>query len=385
MLNKNEFGELVRAYRKQREWTQRQLAERWEHTQEYVSQVERGQRKVDSTSQLVRLADILDIPQEKLDAIGRGIPERKAKAVQGLEEDHAILQMLLAPGRDMVRFAWIAWSGDQHPRIEGTLRDLSANLEQALIAYNGEFRRPARQLLAYTHQMQGKIAFDRLDYAAAAGHFSEMIDLGREINDAEIIAIGIVQQSDLLRKRGRYENALRSFESAKPFIDASTQDIQCMRHVLMARAYYCYGDEHNFLRSINKALENPTDTIDSIANQITLEDILEEKAAGFTTLNQPQHALEIYKSIDGVFRPMRNQGSYLIDKAQVYFHLSDFERGLKFATEGLHLATTYRSKRQVARLETTYLRLLNTVPGKKKQMRDFQELLLVNKSQQANW
>ncbi|HEY0756939.1 MAG TPA: helix-turn-helix domain-containing protein [Ktedonobacteraceae bacterium] len=117
----------------------------------------------------------------------------------------------------------------------------------------------------------------------------------------------------------------------------------------------------------------------------TQEYVSQVEAAGFTTLNRPQHALEIYKNIDGIFRPMRNQGSYLIDKSQVYFHLGDFERGLKFATQGIHLASIHRSRRQIARLETTYQRLLNTSVGKKQQMRDFQELIVVNKSKQADW
>lgn len=64
MWDKSAFGELVKAYRKQRGWTQAELAERWGHSRGYVTQIERGQRKLDSTSQLVRLADILDIPTE---------------------------------------------------------------------------------------------------------------------------------------------------------------------------------------------------------------------------------------------------------------------------------------------------------------------------------
>ena len=68
MLNANTFGQLVRSYREQRGWSQEELAERWGHSREYVSQIERGKRKLDSMTQAMRLADILDIPQEKLEA-----------------------------------------------------------------------------------------------------------------------------------------------------------------------------------------------------------------------------------------------------------------------------------------------------------------------------
>jgi transcriptional regulator with XRE-family HTH domain len=77
MLSKNAFGQLVKSYRQQRGWSQGELAERWGHTRVYISQIEQGKRKLDSMTQVMRLADILDIPQEKLEEIGRGIPKRK--------------------------------------------------------------------------------------------------------------------------------------------------------------------------------------------------------------------------------------------------------------------------------------------------------------------
>lgn len=64
-LNKNEFRNLVRSYRKQREWTQEELAERWGYTREYVSQIEAGRKRLNSLEQVLRLADILNIPEEK--------------------------------------------------------------------------------------------------------------------------------------------------------------------------------------------------------------------------------------------------------------------------------------------------------------------------------
>src|SRR5579859_8159171 len=175
MLNRSTFGQLVRSYREQRGWTQEELAERWGHTRVYVSQIERGKRKLDSMTQVMRLADILDIPQEKLEEIGRGIPKRNIEIQKPQQADSAILQMLLAPGRDMVQLSYMLWIADQTPILEEKLQELTMSLDQALISYHGEFLKPAQQLLAYTHQMRGRIAFDRLDFASASGHFSEMI------------------------------------------------------------------------------------------------------------------------------------------------------------------------------------------------------------------
>ncbi|HLZ61443.1 MAG TPA: helix-turn-helix transcriptional regulator [Ktedonosporobacter sp.] len=389
-LSDNAFGKLVKSYREQRGWSQGELAERWGHSREYVSMVERGKRKVDSTAQIVRLADILDIPSEKLEAIGRGIPTRKMKPQSPAQSDNALLQMLLAPGRDMVRLSWLAWYADAAPDIEDHLHSLVLNLDQALTLYRGEFVKPAQQLLAYAHQMLGKIAFDRLDYAAAGGHFSEMVDLGQELNDADMIAVGMVHQGSLLRKRGRYETAFRCFEAARPFSEIASPSIQGLRYLFMARGYYDSGDEQQFLRTINSALDiaaHTKDTMSSLANQFSLDDVLCEQASGFSELWKPEKALEIYKETDRTrpFRPLREQGSYIINKAQAYLHLGDVEQGIQHALKGIELASEYRSKRQILWLDKTYNRLRVTPLGKDKRLYPLRDALREAQRAQADW
>lgn len=390
MLDKNEFGNLVKAYRKQRGWTQEELAERWGHSRAYITQIESGRKKLDSPLQVVRLADILDIPSEKLEAIGRGIPKRKIDIQSTSQADSAILQMLLAPGRDMVKISYIAWLADQHPALEENVRRLVSSLEAALTAYRGEFVKPAQQLLAYAHQMLGKIAFDRLDFAAAGGHFSEMLDLGQELNDADIIALGMVRQGDVLRKRGRYETALRSFEAAKPYADVAAPSVQGVRFTNMARAFHSLGDEQQFLRSINAALDLATDTkenIESLANGFSLDLALQFQASGYIALWKPQKAIEIYQQTDRShpFRALRDQGSYTTEKARAYLESGAIEYGTELALKGLQLASEYRSKRHVARLEATYNRLRVLPIGEGPRLTTLREALSEVHKKQIDW
>jgi len=390
MLNKNAFGELVKAYRNQRGWSQGELAERWGHSREYVSQIERGRRKLDSVTQVIRLADILDIPQEKLEAIGRGIPERKIQAKEPHQADSAILQMLLAPGKDMVRLAYMTWVADRHPVLEESLRDLIFHLDQALISYHGEFLKPAQQLLSYAHQMMGKIAFDRLDFSTASGHFSEMIDLGHELNDPDIITLGMILQGNVFRKRGRFEHASRCFDATKPYANVASAGVQGIRHILIARLYYLSGNEQGFLRAINAALETAEQTKDSItslANDFSLDEVLQEQAAGFTELWKPEKALEIYQETDRLrpFRPLRDQGGYLLDKAQAYLYLGNLDQGIAQALKGIQLASKYRSKRHIGWIEKTYNRLLVLPMGQEKRLNTLRDALREVRKEQANW
>ena len=390
MLNKNEFGELVKAYRKQRGWTQEELAERWGHSRGYVSQVEAGKRKLDSTSQVVRIADVLDIPQEKLEAIGRGIPERKVKVQSPAQADSAILQMLLAPGKDMVRLSWLAWYADSAPHIEEKLRELVFSLDLALNSYRGEFVLPAQQLLAYTHQMLGKIAQDRADYIAAGAHFSEMIDLGNELKDADIITTAMVHQGDVLRKRGRYDASLRCFEAAGPYAAAASPGVQGRRLMIMARAYASRQDEDKFLDAADRSLaiaEGIKDTLDNLANEFSFVEALQEKAQGFTVLWKPEKALEIYKETDRLrpYRLLRDRSSYAIVKAQAYAYIGDLNKGLKYSLDGLNLASQCRSKRYVERLEIMYNRLRVTKMGNDRRVKEIGAALHNTQQERASW
>lgn len=390
MLNKNEFGRLVKAYRNQRGWTQEELAERWGRSRGYVSQVESGRRKLDSVPQMVQLADILDIPQERLETIGRGIPMRKPKVKTTAQADDAILQMLLASGPDMVKLSYMIWLADQHPMIEENVHNLTMNLGAALTAYDGEFLKPAQQLLAYAHQILGKIAFDQLDFAPASGHFSEMIDLGQELNAADIIALGMIRQGDVLRKKGRYETALRCFEAAKPYADASDHNIQGLRHINIARACYFLGDEQQFLRAINPALEKAAqirEGSNSLAYWFNLDVALQFQASGYTALWKPEKAIEVYKEIERLrpSRPLRNQGAFTIEKARAYLESGNIEQGMELSLKGLRLASRYRSKRHVARLDVTYNRLRMTPIGKEKHLNTLHEALIEVQKQKVNW
>lgn len=379
--NGNEFGKLVRAYRKQREWTQGELAGRWGYTREYVSHIEAGRRKLDSISQLVRLADLLDIPSEKLEAVGRSIPERNAKTAFPQNVDSPLLPLLLTQGHDKVKLSYMVWLTNQHVSIEANLKNMADTLNGALTMYRGEFAKPAQQLLAYTHQMLGKIAFDALDYEVAGKHFSEMVSLGQELNDADTIALGMIRQGDLLRKRGRYRMALRCFEAVKPYADVSDYSIQGLRYLNTARAYYFLGDEKRFLQSINPALELASQVKegnDSLAYWFSLDVVFQFQASGYTALRKPGRAIEVYKKVDQLHssRPVRDQGAYIIEKARAYLALGDLEKGTMLALKGLKLAARYRSRRHIARLEVTYNHLRITPLGVEKQLDILRDALI---------
>jgi tetratricopeptide (TPR) repeat protein len=210
------------------------------------------------------------------------------------------------------------------------------------------------------------------------------------LNDADIITTGMAYQGSILRKRGRYEMAMKNFEVARPFAEVASPNTQGTYYLMRSTVYADAGQEQGFLHAIDSALDiamNTKDSIDSLANDFSLDDVLWAQAGGFSELWQPKKALEIYKETDRLrpFRPLREQGAYIIDKGEAYLRLGDLDRGIKLSLKGLQLAAEYKSKRHIGWVDKTYNRLLVLPFGKDKRLVTLRDALIESKQKQANW
>jgi len=179
--------------------------------------------------------------------------------------------------------------------------------------HHGQFLKPAQKVLAYAHEMQGKIAFDKLMYTDTMGHFQEMLDLGEELGDSNIIALAQIHRADVLRKRGRYEAAIRLLNAIRSTADSADEYVQGVRWQILARTHFAFGYKDLFLTSIDNAEDiatNIKETLDTQYNQFNLVQVLQERAQGYTMLWLPEKALDIYTQTDKLkpFRPIREMG-----------------------------------------------------------------------------
>jgi transcriptional regulator with XRE-family HTH domain len=376
-MDEKSFGKLVKKYRGQRGWTQEELAERWGFTRAYVSQIERGRRKLDKQGQVFRLADILGIPDDKLEAVGKGIPK---KVEHPLEGSDGLLQALLEPAQNTVKMSWLLWYGNgEAVDVESNLENLARQLNDVLGLYRGQFVKPALRLQAYTHETLGKLAIDRVKTQEAMGHFQAMYDIAEELDDPDIVALSLIHQAETLRRNNRFEASFRRMESAERYIqkhvDEVSPHIQGMLWKAYAINYFVFNNESNFLRAINRAqqiAEDTATTVDTLSGEVDKVEVLQLKAHGYTMLSQPEKALEIYKQTDTLrpFRPMRDQGSYHILKAQAYCHAGDTKTGIQHAVKGMTIAESLRSARYVTRLRQMSDRLHVTPIGQEGTMKE---------------
>jgi transcriptional regulator with XRE-family HTH domain len=369
------FGKLVQLYRKQRGWKQQELAEHWGFTREYVSQIERGRRKLDKQEQVRRLADILGIPEERLAAAGKTVP--RGRPVEGREADDALLEALLAPAEMQVKLSWLLWHGDNDALfdIEPQLLQLIPQLENALALYHGQFSPQVFRLLAYTHEMLGKFAVDRINTTLASHHFQVMYDIAEEIQDSDMLMQAILHQADMLRRRGWQQASFQRLNAAQRLLPTTSLYLQGVFHKITARNHYVYGNEQAFLREITQAEDiarQTISTIDTANYEFDVVEVMQEKAQGYTMLWQPEKALAIYQETDKLrsFRPKRDLGSYTIIKAQAYCYYGELKTGIQLSEEGMQLAESYRSSRHVMRLRQMSDRLSVTKLGQEKSLKD---------------
>lgn len=119
------------------------------------------------------------------------------------------------------------------------------------------------------------------------------------------------------------------------------------------------------------------ESIAGLANDFSLDDVLQEQASGYTELWKPEKAIEIYQQTDRLrtFRPLRDQGAYIINKAQAYLQLEDLSEGIALSLKGLQLASEYQSQRHIGWLEKSYNRLRVLPIGKDKKLKVLRDAL----------
>lgn len=102
---------------------------------------------------------------------------------------------------------------------------------------------------------------------------------------------------------------------------------------------------------------------------------------------KPEKALEVYKETDRLrpFRPLREQGTYTIDKGEAYLRQGDLDQGITLSLKGLRLASEYKSKRHIGWINRTYT-LIRTLPiGGDKRLNTLRDALEDSQKKQVEW
>jgi hypothetical protein len=296
-----------------------------------------------------------------------------------MSED-ALVAALLEPAGATIKLSWLVWYGSSDATVVDRVAALVGKLTDFTAAHQGNLRRPSLQLLAAAHEMLGKVAFDRLDYPTAYGHFLTMERVGEAAGDADLRALAAVHQGDLLRRRGEYDLAVQRLEAALPATGGIAGVVEGMRQQTLARVHAEYGHKDAFLEAIDAAETQAAGLGVEAAdwgNEFTITNVRHERAHGHTLLWEPKVALSIYGAAESELQPssLRDIGNLTILKAQAHAYAGNVDVGVDLAIEGLGFARRYGSARHASRVQRMYDRLSDTPIASSARMRDLADAL----------
>ncbi|HZD01930.1 MAG TPA: helix-turn-helix transcriptional regulator [Actinomycetes bacterium] len=294
--------------------------------------------------------------------------------------EEVIRTTLLDPARASIKLSWLVWYGTADAAVLDRVVGLMGQLSDVVSHHQGSLRQPAMRLLACGHEMLGKVAFDRLDYGTAYGHFLKLQQLGEALDDDDIRVLAAIHQGDLLRRRGEYELAVQRLDSAAAHAPQATAAVEGLRQQTLARAHAEHGGNEAFCRAIEQA-EAAARSLEPDAqgwgSEFSHLGVLHEKAHGHTLLWEAEQALDIYTDTEPAFRTasLRDVGNFTILKAQAHAYAGNIDVGVQLAIEGLEFARRYDSPCHVSRVQRMYDRLGRTPIGSSARMRDLAEAL----------
>jgi hypothetical protein len=216
------LGERVVYHRKRRGLSQVELGRLIGRSESWVSQVERGARKVDRMSVLELLADTLNVPVAELSpgapAEAVAEPEQWWSALRLAVTGHPALAALVAPGpvdesatgadaRSRVDAVWDLVHASRYAEVVPTLAALVTDLEEAVRSAPASERAGIASALASAYQAVGAV-FAKVDDVEAGWLTADRALFAAERADnPTLVAAGQYRLAQTLLSAGRLDQA----------------------------------------------------------------------------------------------------------------------------------------------------------------------------------
>lgn len=268
-------GQVLKEHRKTLGISQEQLAVELGIEPRTLRAYENGERHLDSVTELRRIADLLGIEPERFGISETPITPR-------------------TPGQidEIVEHVWRVVEDSRVREANAIILRLIESLRDKVITEDKAFLRS----LAHAYHAAGYVtAVGTRSFEAhqAIPYYHEVEELGRLIQDATLINIGLTYQGDMHQRMGQVDKALVYLEAAR---DTKQADVASLGNgiQLLGRAYLRVEDLDGFERAMAEseemtALFDPKES--STKGHYSLGTVLEEYGRGYATLGQMNKAL----------------------------------------------------------------------------------------------
>ena len=303
----NQLGELVAKFRRLRGLSQRELGDKLQRSESWVSQVERGVHRIERLSMLQALADALDVPLRDIRPDANNLTDRAPSALDDLrlaltghpalgelledQEPNAETLSLSDLDNDVDR-AWTLAHASEFDQLNRLLSDLLPKLEVAARRTKATKLRRIQLARARAYQAAAA-AFARQDEADAAWIASDRAIAAAELSGEPLQVIaGLFRMAHAFLLLSQFGQAEHAAQSAIEVLQPAAEAPKASQELLSI-----YGAMH-LVRAVIAAREgNRTTAHQQIEQARTLAQRLNEDRNDFDTefgpTNVELHAMSI--------------------------------------------------------------------------------------------
>jgi transcriptional regulator with XRE-family HTH domain len=294
------YGKTIREHRLLSGLTLSQLASQWPSkelgvTARYVSDIERGVKNIGDTQVLRELARILDIPLWRL-GLSEYNPFQETGGTSMFFDRDSL--------EELIQDTWyIRLSMPVNVTEEKVkkLSDIFTKLVEInpLLKQNKDFLRLYAQII----RLQAIMCVEKKQYDKALQLYHKMLGIANEIQDSVTLALAYSRIGVELLRQDELKNALIYLEKATDVSFLTGKELAGLCFAMLARGYAQVGDEKQFERAINTAInfaysmqEKPLVTQEFVFHSYS--GILEEKSNGLILLQQGKKAIDMLPDIE---------------------------------------------------------------------------------------
>ena len=367
---KYHYGITIREGRELATMTQSQLAEKWPQADggigvsvNYVSEVERGIKRITDPHTLRCLCDILHLPYWKMGLSDYDPFNPDAFIVKGT----FMYDETLNTAESLIKRTWNLRRVMSLPYVEEAVNDLNrlfdylrANTPPPLC-----LDRRFQILYAQVLRLNAVIDVENQRYEEALNKFRKMHEIAKAIDHPPTLAISYLNVGTELERMGKQEEAIEWLELARDESFQASKHVMVVTNAYLARAYASAGQKVKFKRAIEAALRTAKsirmfygDGTDFVFH--SLSGVLAEKSYGHLEIGEPEETLAMEEEIRGQITLEANiwlDAWIPLDWARAYLMLGQVDNSVQAGQEFYRKAQLLKSPHAKSRA----YRLLNTI------------------------
>lgn len=355
------FGRRVAFYRKKRGYSQRELAAMIDRSETWLSQVERGVRKIDRMSVLERLAEALDVPlaelapEQNVVAASSETPQAATTLSLALSSSEALGAVLSeSVPVDLARLdarsarAWDFVHGSRYEELSELLVELLPDLERAERHTDAEDHRRASVAKARAYHAAAAVLSKLGETAAAWVAVDRAIRAAEEAGDPLLMAEGAFRLSIVFQNARRFDLAMRAAGSAAEAVsglvaqgDEAAVAMQGALHLQLAVAAARRNDAdaaYGHLETARRAGTRLGEDRNDYNTEFGPTNVLLHEVAVAVELGDAGRALRVAADVDAARLSPERQARLLIDVAQAHAQLRQSEAVVTALREAMRIA-----------------------------------------------